>query len=86
MACACKVSQQLSYIERKYGTKTKTSPKTNITLKVKIFFETLLNIVISTLLAPIMLITTLHNRKKVINISKVFGIKKDERNQQVVSN
>ena len=73
MACACKVNQQLSYLERKYGTNPK-SKKTSISTKVKVFFVGVVNTVISVLLSPLMILTVIFNRKKVINISKLFGL------------
>lgn len=76
MACACKVSQQLSFIERKYGTKTKVSKKTDISVKVRLVFNTILNAIVVIVAAPVMLVSILANRKKVININKVFGITK----------
>lgn len=80
MACACKVSQQLSFIEKKYGTKTKVSKKTDISVRVKLVFNAILNAIIVILAAPVMLVSILLNRKKVININKVFGIT-NERNK-----
>lgn len=73
MACACKVNQQLSYLERKYGTNPK-SKKTSISTRVKVFFVGVMNVIISVILSPFMLMTVFFNRKKVINISKLFGL------------
>lgn len=58
MSCACKVNQQLSYIERRYGTKNLNTPKpkTDITGAVK---RTLKKSVIGTMLiliSPVMLL------------------------------
>ena len=74
MACACKVNQQLSFIERKYGTKTKVSRKTSISVKAKVVFNTILNAIVVILAAPVMLVSILVSRKKVIDVNKVFGI------------
>ena len=73
MACACKVNQQLSYIQKKYGV---NGPKGKIRtpFNIKLMLMNLLNIVVATLLSPIMLLLILFGRKKVINISKVFGL------------
>lgn len=76
MACACKVSQQLSYIERKYGTKTKVSKKTSISARVRLVLNSILTGVITVIASPIILLSILFKRNKVININKVFGITK----------
>ena len=81
MACACKVSQQLSYIEKKYGTKTKKSKKTSITVMAKVVLNSILTGVIVILAAPVMLISVLF-AGKVIDVNKVFGIRQHERYQQ----
>ena len=72
MACACKVNQQLSYIQKKYGVggpKQKTS-----TFSVKMILTNMLNIVVAVLLTPVMLISIFVGSKKVINVSRVFGL------------
>lgn len=80
MACACKVSQQLSYIERKYGTKTKVSKKTSVTVMAKVVLNSILTGIIVILASPIMLISILFGGK-VINVNKVFGIAQHGRYQ-----
>lgn len=76
MACACKVTQQLTYLQKKYGTNQPGNKKTDIRIRIKVFFVNLMNGIISLLLAPLMIISILILRKKPINITKVFGLKK----------
>lgn len=83
MACACKVSQQLSYIEKKYGTKTKVSKKTSVTVKAKMVLNSILTGIIVILAAPVMLVS-IPFAGKVINVNKVFGIAQHEQYQQNV--
>jgi uncharacterized membrane protein len=76
MACACKVTQQLTYLQKKYGTNQPGNKKTDVRIRIKVFFVNLMNGIISLLLAPLMIISILILRKKPINITKVFGLKK----------
>ena len=76
MACACKVTQQLTYLQKKYGTNQPRNKKTDIRIRIKVFFVNLMNGIISLLLAPLMIISILVLRKKPISITKVFGLKK----------
>lgn len=76
MACACKVTQQLTYLQKKYGTNQPGNKKTDVRTRIKVFFVNLMNGIISLLLAPLMIISILILRKKPINITKVFGLKK----------
>ena len=73
MACACKVNQQLSYIQKKYGV---DGPKHRAKgpFNAKMILTNMLNIIVAILLAPIMLISILVGGKKVINVSRVFGL------------
>ena len=73
MACACKVNQQLSYIQKKYGVDG-PKQKTSTPLNVKMTLTNMVNIVISVLLIPFMLISILIGGRKVINIGKAFGL------------
>lgn len=73
MACACKVNQQLSYIQKKYGVNGKET-KGPVPVDVKMVLMNLLSITIAALLSPFMFILILFRGKKVINVSKVFGL------------
>ena len=76
MACACKVTQQLTYLQKKYGTNPPTNKKINIKVDMKVFLVNTMNLIISLLLAPFMLLSILFMRKKPINVPKLFGLKK----------
>lgn len=72
MACACKVSQNITYLQKKYGVKEKVSKKTNIKLKVKVFFKKIIIGFICILFFPIFLILVLFNGTKTININNLM--------------
>jgi len=74
MACACKVGQQLSYLEKKYGVGGPKSKRTNMSVNAKVFFVNMLGFIVSVLALPFMLVSVLLNRKKVINIGKIAGL------------
>ena len=74
MACACKVNQQLSYLQKKYGTESPGSKKTDIRTQVKLWFYKALISIITFTLMPFLLLITFINRKGPINISKVFRL------------
>ena len=73
MACACKVNQQLSYIQKKYGVGG-PKQKTGGAFNVKMILTNMFNITIAVLLIPVMLVSILVGGRKVINVSKVFGL------------
>lgn len=73
MACACKVNQQLSYLQRKYGVDG-PKKKNRKPFNFKIMLFNIINLIVCILLSPIILLTILFNKKKVINIGKVFGL------------
>lgn len=84
MACACKVNQQLSYLEKKYGVKSPESKKTNIRELVGGKLQTLVLIIIMLPIVPVLLIISIFqsifSKEKTIYINKIFKIKKDVRN------
>ena len=73
MACACKVNQQLSYIQKKYGVGGPRQ-KTGKQFNVWIILTNIFNAIAAMLLIPLMLISILFRGKRTINISKVFGL------------
>jgi len=73
MACACKVNQQLSYIQKKYGVDG-SKQKTGKVFNAWIILTNIFNAIAAMLLIPLMLISILFRGKKTINISKVFGL------------
>lgn len=73
MACACKVNQQLSYIQRKYGIDG-PKQKTGKVFNTWIILTNIFNAIAAMLLIPFMLISILFRGKKTINISKIFGL------------
>lgn len=75
MACACKVNQQLSYLQRRYGTDSPDKKGTNISVKVEMFFKKVLNGIVVVVLSPIMLLSILLSGGT-INMGKKFGLSK----------
>lgn len=73
MACACKVNQQLSYLQKKYGVGG-PKKKPGFSVNAKVLVVNIFDAILAILLSPIMLMTILFNRKGVINISKLFGL------------
>lgn len=73
MACACKVNQQLSYIQKKYGVGGPKQKKATA-FNARMILTNMLNMVVAVLLTPIMLISILIGGRKVINVSRVFGL------------
>lgn len=73
MACACKVNQQLSYIQRKYGVDG-PKQKAGKVFNTWIILTNIFNAIAAMLLIPFMLISILFRSKKTINISKIFGL------------
>lgn len=58
MACACKVNQQLSYMQKMYGNRQLNSsePKTHIVQDIKVFFHKLGLMLLLIPLMPLMFI------------------------------
>jgi len=79
MACACKVSQQLDYINKKYGGKQPQNKKTNIRgnfgIIMRNFFATLFVILLTPLLIVYICIKGLTGKK--IRIDKFLKKSKD---------
>ena len=74
MACACKVQQQLDFLDKKYGVEGPKSKKTAISGRVKSLFNGLFLIILKIMVMPIMLLFIILTRGKVINIAKVFRL------------
>ena len=78
MGCACKVSQQLSFLEKKYGKNIPKSKKTDISGRFKTGIKSvgimILIIPITPVILIISLLKNLLTKKKTIDISKVFKI------------
>ena len=56
MACACKVSQQIDYLQKKYGTEKPQSKKTNIRGNFGPMMISLLGRIFAILLSPLMIV------------------------------
>ena len=79
MACACKVTQHVSKIEERYGTKVLPSKKTDISGKVKLAVKkTLFGLIILPFIPIIFLYLLIRNcfSKKAISLDKILKIKK----------
>ena len=81
MACACKVNQELSFLQKKYGVGGPKNKKTDISYRAKKLFMNAITIPITLLLTPIMFFSIIFNKKGVIKLDKVFGLKSHERYQ-----
>lgn len=90
MACACKVNQQITYLQRKYGTNIPKNKQTDIGFEISYFFKRVLEVIVVVLTAPFMwfftVLSKLLSRKKVIDINKLVGLSKYERNKQNIPN
>ena len=90
MACACKVNQQLTYLQRKYGTNVPKNKQTTIGFEIGYFFKRVFEAIVVFVTYPIMALFTLFaklvTRKKVIDINKLVGLSKYERNKQNIPN
>lgn len=76
MACACKVTQQINYLQKKYGTNMPKSNKKDFKLNVRLLLEKLF---LSLLIIPILPFMLLHilfvaifKKKKNIQIDRFF--------------
>ena len=77
MACACKVNQQLSYMQKMYGDKKPNSsePKTHIAQDIKVFFHKLGLMLLLIPLMPLMFIFLVGRsifRKTPLKIDNLF--------------
>ncbi len=90
MACACKVNQQITYLQRKYGTNVPKNKKTDIGFEISYFFKRVFEFIVVVITTPAMwlftLFTRLVSKKKVIDINKLVGLSKYERNKQNIPN
>lgn len=79
MACACKVSQQLDYLNKKYGEKTPESKKTNIRGRLIPMMLNILAKLFVVLLVPFMIVFIIIKAitKKPIKIDKFVKKSKD---------
>jgi hypothetical protein len=83
MACACKVTEHISNIQKQYGIK-KPVVKTNIRAEIKMFFYNLLMLSICFPLSPIILIYLIVRKlvsNKPISISKFINALKNVGNK-----
>lgn len=80
MACACKVNQQLEYLQRHYGTKEPRSsaPRTHMSGNARIIVHKTLISVMLLILFPVMLlymaVRMIFFRKKKLAIDKLFRL------------
>ena len=77
MACACKVNQQIAYMQKMYGEKKPNSsePKTHIAQDIKAFFHKTAILLILIPLIPVMAIFILGwkiLKKKPIRMDEIF--------------
>lgn len=81
MGCACKVSEQMTYLQKKYGSEQPPqSKKTHIAETVKYKLKNIGYYILISPLIPFMVIYILLQRVKgvkSINIEKTFNLKKD---------
>lgn len=77
MGCACKVTQYVNKVNRRYGNKFSNRTKTNITEIVKTAFKKVFYGLICLPLIPFMLIYIIFHKvfsKRPISIDKIFKI------------
>lgn len=77
MACACKVNRDLSYLNKKYGTKDFTSPKSDIKSKLPFITKTVFIGLLLIMILPFIFFLVLFNKNKIFDISKFIKRKKD---------
>lgn len=86
MACACKVTQQINYLQKKYGTTPPESKKTNIRGNFGPMMISLFGRILAILLSPLMMvyiiIAAIMGKK--IRIDKFLKKKKDVGDNQVI--
>lgn len=78
MGCACKTNQQISYLQRKYGTNQPQSKATNIRSNLSIGIKNFLLILLVIPLVPIVGLFLIIRQifvKKPIDVNKTFKIK-----------
>lgn len=84
MGCACKVGQQLSYLQKHYGVKTVENKKTNIRANANGIIKSIITGAVVLLLCPFMIISVVVRgliKKEPLNISKIFKLDKDVKNK-----
>lgn len=85
MACACKVNQQLSYLEKKYGVKVPENKETHIKENIKLGIKNVLLLLLVSpillIMLPFTLIKSIFSKGKSIDINKIFKIRKDDRDK-----
>lgn len=81
MACACKVKQQLTYLEKTYGTKNVQSKDTRIADMIKMGFRKTVNVLICIPLLPVIGLFIVGRKiftDSPMVIDKIFRLKKKD--------
>lgn len=80
MACACKVTQELTYLQRKYGHNMPKSKSSNIKEMASGIVKQIGIMILALPFLPLMIIGIMFNmlfkRNKAVEIDKVFKIRK----------
>ena len=79
MACACKVTQHISKVEERYGTKVLPTKKTDISGMVKLVLKNILLMLLMLPFIPIIILYVLIRNcftKKAISIDKFLKMKR----------
>lgn len=78
MACACKVNQEIEYLQKKYGHNMPKSKSSNIRGMVSGFFKQMGVLVLAIPFLPVMLVGILAHlmvkKEKPIKIDKIFKL------------
>lgn len=76
--CNCKVNQQITYLEKKYGHNMPVSKKTTIRLTVKEFFISLFTFLIGIIFLPLIILhiifISIFTKDKKISIKKLLRL------------
>jgi hypothetical protein len=87
MACACKVTQQIDYLHKKYGDNIPKSKKTNIAASIEAKLENIFIFILLLPLTPFLLLYILFKSIKgqTITIDNFFKpfLKHNVRNEQI---
>ena len=79
MACACKVNEQIGYLQKKYGHKIPTSKKSILGFRFKETLKALLIYLLVIPLLPLMLLHVLYvsifKKDKTINVKELLRLK-----------
>lgn len=78
MSCACKVSRDLTYLQKKYGTNPPKSKSFHLNVNFYSVLKILFFSIILCLCMPFMILHVLLNRNKKIDIAKLFRLKNKE--------